>query len=395
MKPFFRWRPRVAALACASLVSQIVMAQTIEDRSVPGSPIKDIQIKCDHGRLVMMKYLRYHTREPEAVLCMTVQGESNLQNCPRVAHDQVNEQVKAFGARLCAVRTEFVPATHEAIPEPFPTIHNLPKALSIDPMTDAEIQLIRQQIFEVIELKTPRRVEGIDGCMQWFFMRHDPKQRWQAFGFAERESGVAMAKLNGAMRATVFSYSIASEPVRSLLSVLGTLYGPGTKPGGGGMWMQSFAGKTSIRELRATSEADRSRAHDMGMGILGPDARYLTFGRTNVLKVSRPEAACTLLRARCRQYVFPVNGAAEWIGSIMRNPANVDADHFHEPIDMARGLKLEIAIEDMCPFSRDALVESAVNTRVGGAEPGVRKYGIRNNASLKEALAPYVQRSKR
>jgi len=50
-----------------------------------------------------------------------------------------------------------------------------------------------------------------------------------------------------------------------------------------------------------------------------------------------------------------------------------------------------MAIEDMCPFSRQAMVEGPINTRLGGAEPGVRRYGIQNNASLKAALRPYVQ----
>jgi hypothetical protein len=289
-----------------------------------------------------------------------------------------------------SARTEFVAATLEPIPKPFPTIHNLPKTLSIDPMTDAEIQLIRQQIFEEIEFKVPKRVQGIDGCMHWFFIRHDPRQRWQAFGFALRNSG--MAKMNGALRPAWFSYSIASEPVKSLF---GALDGPGTKPGGGATWMHTFEEKASFRELRATSESDGDRANRMNIGALGPDARYLTFGRTSALTVNKPEISCTLLRARCRQYVFPVNKVPEWVGSITRNAANWDADHIHEPIDVARGLKLEIAIEDMCPFSQEALVEGPVNTRSGGAEPGVRKYGLGKNASLKEALRPYVQELKR
>jgi hypothetical protein len=289
-----------------------------------------------------------------------------------------------------AARTEFVAATREPIAKPFPTIHNLPKTLSIDPMTDAEIQQIRQQIFEEIKFEPAKRVQGIDGCMKWFFMRHDSKQRWRAFGFALRSSG--MAKLNGAMRPAWFSYSITSESVRGLLGMSNK---PGTKPGAGAMWMHSFVEKASFRELLATSDADDSQAHHMNIGTLGPDARFLAFGRTSALRIGKPEAACTLLHARCRQYVFPVNVTSEWVGSITRNAANMDADHVHEPIAMAPGLNLEIAVEDMCPFSREALVEAAINTRAGGAEPGVRKYGIKNNASLKEALEPYVQEPKR
>jgi hypothetical protein len=290
-----------------------------------------------------------------------------------------------------SMRTEFVAATREPIAKPFPTIHNLPKTLSIDPMTDAEIQMVRQEIFDEIKFNPAKRVEGIDGCMHWFFMRHDSRQRWQAFGFA-LSSGGGLAKLNGAMRPAWFSYSIASVSVKGLLGMSNE---PGTKPGAGAMWMHSFEEAASYRELRAMADAVDSRAHKMNIGTLGPDARFLVFGRTKALTISKPEVACTLLHARCRQYVLPVNVAAEWVGSITRNAANMDADHVRDPIGMASGLNLEIAIEDMCPFSREALVEGAVNTRAGGAEPGVRKYGIKNNASLKEALMPFVQESKR
>ena len=60
------------------------------------------------------------------------------------------------------------------------------------------------------------------------------------------------------------------------------------------------------------------------------------------------------------------------------------------PIAVAPGIRYEMAIEDMCPFGRNALVEGSINTRMGGAEPGVRNHGLKNNASLKAALRPYV-----
>ena len=284
-----------------------------------------------------------------------------------------------------AARTQFVQATTEPIAAPFPTPQNLPNTLSIDALTAAEIRQLQRDIYAEIKGKEDRRIEGIDGCMQWLFFRTNAAHPWQAFGISMPGKMAGLAKINGALRRTEYIYSITAHSHRT---IIGMVHGPGKALGGGHAVVGSFSPKSSYNQWLLDDRADDILSGKFSRGELPSVMATLDFGRTNALTIEGRNVPCSHVEARCRRYFYPVNKMAEWWFSdgqqgLPRLP--------HEPIPMVDGLTYEMAIEDMCPFSRLGLVEGPINTRAGGAEPGVKKYGINNNASLKAALRPYVQ----
>lgn len=108
----------------------------------------------------------------------------------------------AMAVQTAAAQTKFVAVSQEAILSPYLTAKSLPKTLSIDAFSEAEIATIRQQIYESIKDNVDRKVDGVNGCMQWFLMRTQSAQAWHAFGFASE--GASVVKLNGAWRRTWF-----------------------------------------------------------------------------------------------------------------------------------------------------------------------------------------------
>jgi len=285
-----------------------------------------------------------------------------------------------------SARTRFVQASSEPIAAPLPTLQTVPTTLSIDAFTPAEILQIQRDLYDEFAAREEHRAEGIDGCMQWLFMRRGAQQPWQAFGMSMYRNGTGIAKINGALRRARFSYSIAPTASSGLF---GSTYGAGKGPGGGSAMIESFTPRASYRLWRDAETADAQWLHQVSQGELTSQLATLWFGKTAALKIDDQNRACTHLKARCRRYVFPVSPDPYWSMVVKPEPPTPR----DQAITAGAGYPVEMAIEDMCPFSRQAMVEGPINTRLGGAEPGVRRYGIQNNASLKAALRPYVQDS--
>lgn len=286
----------------------------------------------------------------------------------------------AQAAPAADVPTHWVAASREPIPLPYPSAHQLPRTLSIDALTEAEIQEIRRSLYAELKDVPPRRVEGVDGCMAWLYKRHAPSEPWQAFGFAVGGTrGFAAAKINGGLRRSSFNYSISPQSYLSLMLVGRNR--PGTQPGRGYAASSMFAAGSGYQALKQAEPAYRDLFDRQVFKKEDPEARQLLFGFSDAVTVADKKMRCTHLKARCRRYVAPVTQPARW------HPYHAE-DGAEQTI--AAGPPMEIAIEDMCPHARDSMVEGLLNSRSGGAEPDMRKHGIKNNSSLLEALQPYA-----
>lgn len=284
--------------------------------------------------------------------------------------------------------TTFVLSSKEEIPAPFPTKQTLPATLSIDAFTPEEIQRIRQDVYDSIQTQDETPREGVAGCMQWVFFRTEPKAPWLAFGMVGAgRANNGMAKLNGRYFSVYFDYTIDKQERRGLM---GTLFGDtaGKGPGHGRTWVKTFVPKKSYAQWLMDEQHDQRLASEFFREEAVAGLARLEFGRTSQLIIEAADTPCTHLKARCRRYVLPVTEEARWW---LSGPKK-DGRSISIPVGLAPGIQYEVAIEDMCPFGRNALVERSINTRMGGAEPGVRDHGLKNNASLKAALRPYVSK---
>lgn len=293
----------------------------------------------------------------------------------------------AMAVQTAAAQTKFVAVSQEAILSPYLTAKSLPKTLSIDAFSEAEIATIRQQIYESIKDNVDRKVDGVNGCMQWFLMRTQSAQAWHAFGFASE--GASVVKLNGAWRRTDFNYQVVPEVIDRSNSML---RGRGKFPSSGGSIITVFQPKQSHMQLLSDYKEDDKISGKLLRNEFEPDARYLWLLATDDLVIQSLNVPCSYLKAQCRRYHFTVNRPAQWWG---RAPANNAYGGFTETISVSPELKTEVIVEDMCPFTRFGIVEGSINTRTRSAEAGVKAYGIPNNASLKAALRPYINESKR
>jgi hypothetical protein len=274
--------------------------------------------------------------------------------------------------------TTWVAGSREPIPLPYPRTGKLPRRLSIDAFTEAEIRQIKADIYAELKDVPPRRVEGVDGCMAWLYKRHAPTQAWQAFGFAvDGNRGFKAAKINGALRRVSLHYTITPDTYMTLF-----LYGshrPSKRPGRGYSTTALQEAGSGYRELKRLEAAQGELEFEMFSKKEDPAARMLHFGQSDAVRISDKKMRCTHLNALCRRYIVPVSKPAYWA------PYSSDLAP-NENIATEPRLQTELAIEDMCPFGRQGLVEGDINTRSGGAEPGMRKYGIKNNSSLRDAV---------
>ena len=62
------------------------------------------------------------------------------------------------------------------------------------------------------------------------------------------------------------------------------------------------------------------------------------------------------------------------------------SDSAGEEVPIALPYKLDLLIEDMCPYHHAALVEESINTRISGERVAIKKYGFSKNPKLMEAL---------
>jgi hypothetical protein len=282
----------------------------------------------------------------------------------------------AWPVAAMATPTSFVPRSPEVIDTPFMRASMLPTTLSIDALTPAEIAQIRLDLYAELQQTKPWPSEGVDGCMAWFYKRGKPTESWQAFAYAVggRSNANGAVKLNGALRPTRFHYDIPSDSERGFFGMKSK---PGPGPGNGSAWISVFHARTSYRDMAQHRAADGALSDRLNIDQAEPEARVLRLLNTSSLRVLDPKMRCTDLKTQCRRYVLALDRPTVWQTIWSRE---------EQPIALAVGAPLEIAIEDMCPFARTAMVEGAINTRIGGAEPDMKKYGLRRVEALRDVL---------
>lgn len=293
----------------------------------------------------------------------------------------------AHAGTASTVRTWIVPASAAKVP---PTVQNtvsLPSEISLDELLAAEVAQFKQGILNDLgEARLPR-VDGIAGCMQWLFVRHTPQGRWMPVGFSLPHYAAGAIKLNGALRSAKFIFDIAPHS-RNAGRWVGELMEPGRRPGEGAVTVTSFAPRGDFSAWKSALPEVRKATLDGlgGTAMLGQ--RILHLAPVSKLRVADPSMRCSLMAAQCRRYVSSVDDAAEWRGPI-EAPAGAGSptQTTAEPVRLSKPLAaMELAIEDMCAFSRLALVERPLNTRVDPVEVGIGRFGFAGNADLKSAL---------
>ena len=259
----------------------------------------------------------------------------------------------------CAHSSSFVPQSSELIPGPVVTAEHLPGTLSLDALTPAEVGAIRAEVLQVQRKQGPHPSEGIEGCMAWLYRRSQPGAPWQPFGFVVDKSWMAV-KLNGQLRqADHFYYA---WPAQDQPAFLGMKSVPTAGPGHGAASITDFTPIQGFADLLSRAEAHEVIDSRVVRDRAEPDTRSLEFLNTASIKVERSRMRCTDLQTHCRRYVFTLDKPTAWSGWSPR---------VSEPIALAATAPLEIAVEDMCPFSRRGFIQQARNTRVSGAASAV------------------------
>jgi len=284
-----------------------------------------------------------------------------------------------------AAPTQFVASGGEPIKTPFVRSSALPATLSLDALTPAEIRQIRLDLYAELQQTAPWPVEGIDGCMAWFYVRASARAPWQAVGFAvDGPSGNnAALKLNGSLRPAHFHYRIPTDTERGFY---GAKSKPGLGPGRGSARIVVFQPRTSYRELAQQRAADQALGDRLDLDRVEPEARSLSLLGTASLRVQEAKMPCTDLKTSCRRYVSALDQTMVW-------KALVSGEE--QVIARAADAPAELAIEDMCPFSRKGMVDDAMNTRIGGAEPDMKKYGFRRVEPLRVVLKRHADEEAR
>lgn len=284
-------------------------------------------------------------------------------------------------------RTRWAVQSHEPITTPVVTSRTLPATLSIDALTDAEIQTIRQDIYDRVKYTPPidplTHVAGADGCMQWVYQRWGRDQPWRTVGF-RFNGGKGLIKLNGALRWIDFRYGIGYDlndlVLKKRVRVVGS---------GGDADMETFTPYPSYAQAIASAASEAALQEALRVGEHGSRVRRLWFGSSNAIAIVQHDAPCSLLRARCRRYEFEATGPAHWQG-FQRAEAPYGAIVQSEPVAPIADTPLGFAVEDMCPFAEAAMIERQYS-RMSGRSSFVKPYGLPGNASLRDALRPYVK----
>ena len=157
----------------------------------------------------------------------------------------------------------------------------------------------------------------------------------------------------------------------------------------GGVRVYQFKELNSFKQLIDEAESTQGLAIDFNKNKLGADIVSLNLGSSNSVVVSKKELRCTHLAADCRQYTVGIDQLRWFRPLVYKDQLN------HEiPIDQSASNIAELVIEDMCPFSRKAMVQGALNTRGSGELAGIKRHGIKSFLdikSLRDVLRPYVK----
>ena len=284
------------------------------------------------------------------------------------------------------IRTRLVEQTTELVPTPMPTLATLPKTLSIDALTAEEIRSLQQGIYDSLPVQTePKHRPGSAECMQWLYKRNKNQTQLQAIGLNFRLNK-SVIKINGKLRRASMDWSIDSDSDQNFF---GSYEIPGKRPGGGGVSVYQFKELDSIKQLIDEAESTRLFSIDFDKNKLGADTVSLRLGSRDSVVVSKKELRCTHLAADCRQYTVGINRLL-WL----RPTVEKDQLNYEIPIDQSASNIAELVIEDMCPFSRNAMVQGALNTRGSGELAGIKRHGIKSFLdikSMRDVLRPFVK----
>jgi hypothetical protein len=281
--------------------------------------------------------------------------------------------VNAFTQTITSVQTVLVEKSTEEIPIPFPSIDNLPRTISFDSLTDQEVQMIRQDIYNHPQF-AEERVGKVNltrpNCMQWMFKKGAPKGGWQPIGFfINGDQG--LLNINGKLR--ILNYAIDVNPESG---------NPGLE-GGLSVWSLHFFKNYSER----AENYEKSSGIAMHNYLKNRDGKFWTIGMNNKkLVVANKKMQCSLMNAKCRRYVATMQNI-QWRTVLQ------DQDKW-VTLPISRGDGFEIAIEDMCPWRRTGLVETNFRSRIWGEQSGVVWHGFPRNPSLIKALEPYMKSKK-
>ena len=274
----------------------------------------------------------------------------------------------AFAQTTTSDQTVLVEKSTEEIPIPFPTKDNLPRTISFDALTDQEVQMIRQDIYNHPQF-AEERAGKVDltrpNCMQWMFKKGLGKNIWEPIGFfVSGDQG--LLNINGKLRN--ISFAIDFNPDHS---------NPGL---GGGLYAMTFIAFKNYSDLKENSEKDRAVA--LKNYSENRNAKLWTIGVNNKkLVVMNKKMQCSLMNAKCRRYVATVQ-SVQWQAELPDKRVTL-------PISGGDGF--QIAIEDMCPWRRSGLVETNFRSRIWGEQSGVVSHGFPKNPSLIKALESFVK----
>ena len=281
----------------------------------------------------------------------------------------------------------------ERIVGDFLNVKKLPKTISVDPLTPAEILDIQRQIYKGVMINQSdvndswMRAPG--ACMQWIFLRHQPHEPWQTVA-ARGGWPLEMLKVSGAFWLAAIEYRIPHVSKTSGRVIQTTQEEPGPGPGTGGLlgvMRGNFSSPTDAlaRYLdveRAQSKASRDRLPGFIFRL-----RLLN---TEDLRVADKEVPCTHLAARCRRYV----GKVERRSFYAYLPEAKELPERYGLVELDPRLNTEVAVEDMCPFAYMSLVQRPLNQRLSGGS-GLADYSIKGNPGLPGALRPFAEGEKK
>ncbi len=91
-------RARVLVSGLLLLASSFTAAQVIEDHSLPKSVVKTYHVKCNGGRLAV---IRYDIRQEPTRLCAVVQDVSRPRQCESVSRSALQPRISAMAAAAC------------------------------------------------------------------------------------------------------------------------------------------------------------------------------------------------------------------------------------------------------------------------------------------------------
>jgi hypothetical protein len=267
-----------------------------------------------------------------------------------------------------SVPTILVEKSTEEISIPFPTRDNLPRTISFDALTEQEVQMIRQDIYNHPQF-AEERAGKVDltrpNCMQWMFKKGLGKNFWQPIGFFVNGAH-GLLNVNGKLRSLYFAIDLNPDQPN-----------PGMA---GGASARAFSPFTNYSDVVKNFELMSFK--DEGDFLQQVNAKFWTLGlRNQKLIIEQKKTNCSLIDAKCRRYVAKME-SLEW--------RSVQAGK-RVTLPIRGGDGLEIAVEDMCPWRKLGLVETNFRSRIWGEQSGIAWHGFPKNPSLIKALEPFVQ----